>query len=95
MSYEPHPIPTDDVELPTELSHLAERLAEHVHDLWAIQRMADGWRYGPHRDDEQKLHPCLVPYGDLPPGEKKYDRLVTDGTLKAIISLGYDITKRG
>lgn len=91
MSYQPHPIDTKGIDLPNELKPLTERLAENAHDLWAAQRLAQGWRYGPQRDDTQKLHPCLVPYADLPDSEKEYDRIAALGTLKAILILGYKI----
>jgi hypothetical protein len=91
MEYVPRPINAGDVALPPELAPLTERLAENAHDLWAAQRLAQGWRYGPQRDDAQKLHPCLVPYDQLPDSEKEYDRIAALGTLKAILSLGYRI----
>jgi ryanodine receptor 2 len=91
MSYQPKPIPTEHVVLPAELTPLTERLAENAHDLWAAQRLSQGWSYGPKRDDTQKLHPCLVPYADLPESEKEYDRVTALGTLKAILALGYRI----
>ena len=47
MNYQPRPIATEDVVLPDELVRLTERLAEHNHDLWAAQRMAEGWTHGP------------------------------------------------
>lgn len=25
------------------------------------QRLAEGWSYGPYRDDQNKRHACLVP----------------------------------
>ena len=67
--YTPTPISTDDVELPQELIALSERIAQNVHDVWAAGRIADGWRYGPQRDDLKKTHPCLqfCPSLILPP----------------------------
>jgi ryanodine receptor 2 len=70
---------------------LAERLAEHVHDLWAEARLAEGWTYGPRRDDEARTHPGLVPYADLTEQEKGYDRRTALGTLRAILALGYEL----
>ncbi|MFO7957181.1 MAG: RyR domain-containing protein, partial [Candidatus Brocadiia bacterium] len=91
--YRPEPIDTSDVELPAELSDLTERLAEHVHDLWAVQRLEEGWEYGPQRSEIARTHPCLVPYQDLPDSEKDYDRDTAVGTLEAIYALGYSIQK--
>lgn len=90
-NYDPTPIETSSIELPSDLQALGERLAENAHDLWAAQRLAQGWSHGSQRDDTRKLHPCLVPYADLPESEKIYDRLAAVGTLKAILTLGYRI----
>jgi len=91
MAYTPNPLNTDDVKLPQELSPLTERLAEQIHDLWAKQRIKDGWQYGVHRDDSRKFHPCLVPYDQLSDEEKEYDRVTALGTLKTVIKLGYRV----
>ncbi len=91
MSYTPRPIDTAAVTLPPELRELTERLAENAHDLWAAQRIKDGWTPGPVRNDAAKQHPCLVPYADLPETEKEYDRVAALGTLKAMVALGYSI----
>lgn len=91
MTYKPAPIDTSAVSLPSELEKLTEQLAANTHDLWAEQRQAEGWSYGPHRDDQNKRHPCLVPYEELPDSEKTYDRITALGTLKAILRLGSTI----
>jgi hypothetical protein len=91
--YQPKPIDTSKVALTPGIQELTERLAEHAHDIWAAQRLAQGWTYGPQRDDAAKRHPCLVPYADLPESEKEYDRAAAVQTLKAIVALGYRITK--
>jgi hypothetical protein len=93
MPYSPRPIATAGVTLPRELVELTERLAESNHDMWAKQRLADGWTYGPTRDDKAKKHPDLLPYSDLPEPEKVYDRNSVIETLKAILALGYRIEK--
>jgi len=92
--YQPNPKHLDDVPLPQELVALTEQIAENVHEVWAASRVAQGWTYGPLRDDEKKQTPCLVPYADLPEEEKAYDRNTAMETLKLIVSLGYDIRKK-
>lgn len=92
--YRPKPIATKTVSLPKALDALLERLAEHVHDVWARQRIKDGWRYGPTRNDTRKTHPGLVPYAELSDAEKEYDRNTARETLKAIVKLGYHIEPR-
>jgi len=93
MTYQPQPIDTGHVKLPEGIESLKERLAEHNHDVWAQQRISEGWTYGPRRDDERKQHPCLVPYAELPESEKQYDRNTALAMLLAITALGYRIEK--
>jgi len=93
MDYHPQPASTADVNLPAEILALTEQLARNAHEVWAQQRLSDGWTYGPERDDKTKKHPCLVPYEQLPESEKEYDRLTAMETLRAILALGYRITR--
>lgn len=91
MTYQPRPLDLKYIPLPEALRPLVERLAENNHDVWAAQRLAEGWRYGPARRDDTKEHPCLVPYGDLPESEKEYDRQSAIATIKAILALGFHL----
>ena len=93
MNYKPKPIDTSGVKLSDDLDKLTELLAENAHDIWSTQRLADGWRYGPERNDAKKEHPDLKPYKELSESEKEYDRKAAMETLKAIIALGYRIEK--
>ena len=91
MTYEPRPIDTSGIVLSRELSELTELLAENTHDLWARRRLAEGWRYGPERNDANKTHPDLVHYSELVEAEKDYDRTTAIETVKVFVSLGYRI----
>jgi hypothetical protein len=93
-SYRPQPLRTDHIRLDRSLLELVELLAENAHDIWAQQRLAEGWSFGPERCDESKRHPCLVPYSELPESEKEYDRKAVLGTVRAVLALGFAITKR-
>lgn len=92
--YEPKPIDTSDVILSDDLLELTEKIAENVHDVWAVGRIEQGWTYGPERNDELKTTPCLVPYLELPDSEKEYDRNTALETLKLITKLGYKLAKK-
>ena len=92
-NYIPQPIDTSDIQLPEELNSLLEAMAKNVHEIWAKERLAQGWTYGEKRDDAQKHHPCLVAYEDLPEEEKMYDRNTSVETLKLILKLGFKIKK--
>jgi hypothetical protein len=90
-NYEPKPIDTSGVTLPEEILELTELLAKNAHDVWAQQRLSEGWIWGTERDDAAKKHPALVPYDQLPDSEKQYDRNGAMETLKAILAMGYRI----
>lgn len=92
-TYNPAPLDTTGVELPPELEELAEELARNVHEVWARNRIDDGWTYGAERDDTTRRHPCLVPYDELPDREKDYDRATSRETIRMILSLGFKITR--
>ena len=93
MSYQPQPVDTSAIHLSSDIIELTERLAHNTHEVWAKERMAQGWQFGRQRDDARKEHPSLVAYEDLPDSEKVYDRNTAIETLKAIIAFGYRISK--
>lgn len=92
--YIPAPIDLSDVELSEDLNELREAIAENAHEIWAQNRQAEGWSYGPQRDDKKLLHPDMVPYSQLPESEKEYDREMAMKTIKLLKKLGYDLIKR-
>lgn len=93
MTYKPEPIVTTEIELPVEILGLKEELARNIHEVWASQRIEQGWIYGPERNDRKKTHPNLVPYEKLTEEDKDYDRNTAMETLKMILSLGFKIEK--
>lgn len=93
-TYIPKPIDLSDVELTDDLNDLREAIAENAHEIWADNRRKEGWSYGPRRDDALKQTPDLVPYSQLPEGEKAYDREMAMKTIKLLKKLGYDLIKR-
>ena len=95
INYKPSPISTDDIILDKDIMDLAEKLAENSHDIWAIRRIDEDWKYGTIRDDTKKTTPDLIPYEELTESEKKYDRDTSIETLKVIQKLGFTISKRG
>ena len=92
-NYTPTPVDTSNIQLPEELMALAEAISKNVHEVWAQNRIREGWTYGPVRDDQKRQTPCLVPYDQLPEEEKAYDRNTAFGTLKFIVSQGFEIHK--
>lgn len=79
--YEPKPIDTTYAELPAEIVALGEQMAEHVHDLWAVTKIAGG----------NTEHPDLIPYSELTEDKKDYDRNTAFGSLRFIYAKGFKI----
>ena len=84
MTYEPKPVDTSAIPVSPELNVLIERLAQNAHDVWAAQRLSEGWKHGPNRSDTEKTTPCMVPYEELPESEKKYDREMAVQSIKLV-----------
>lgn len=38
-----------------------------MHENWLAHYEALGWKHGPVKDADEKTHPLLVPYDDVPP----------------------------
>lgn len=91
--YRPRPIPTEHIVLSDEILQLVELLAENAHDIWAEERLLDGWTFGPERDDTERRHPCLIPYTQLAERDRDYDRQMVIGSIRAILALGFTISR--
>lgn len=48
---------------------------EQLHESWLETKRADGWIYGLTRDNRSKVHPCMVPYDQLPIAQRRKDAL--------------------
>ena len=48
---------------------------EQSHHLWMETKLAEGWKYGPAKDAEKKVHPAMLPYDKLPREQKAKDYL--------------------
>ena len=46
---------------------------DHSHVNWLKEKLANGWKYGPVKDQDKKEHPCCVPYDGLPTEQKAKD----------------------
>lgn len=91
--YEPHPLNLENIPLTDDLVELQEAIAENAHEVWAAARKAEGWTYGPVRNDALKQHPDMLPYSALPDSEKEYDRLMAINTIKLVKKLGWELVK--
>jgi len=71
-----------------------DRLAEAEHELWEQVRVAQGWRAGPVRDDEAKVHPMIgVPWAQLPPENQEKDRDVVRLLPEILAEFGLEVVR--
>lgn len=45
------------------------------HESWLRNKLDNGWKYGPIKDEQKKEHPCIVDYEQLPVEQKAKDYL--------------------
>jgi hypothetical protein len=70
-----------------------ESLAEAEHQRWCDERTAQGWTYGPVRDNEKRLHPNLVPWSELTDADKEKDRQMMREISKVLARRGLTFVK--
>lgn len=54
---------------------LLELLACSEHQRWMAEKIMDGWRGGPVRDNQRKIHPDIRPSAELSELAKEKDRV--------------------
>ncbi|KAL4003146.1 RIH domain family protein [Acanthocheilonema viteae] len=85
----PKPIDISTVVLPHFAMEIHEKLAENLHELWAMRKIELGWNYGEVRDERTRRHPCLTSFQQLPQNEKTYNINLAIDTMKTIEALRY------
>ncbi|XP_076818158.1 ryanodine receptor 2-like isoform X3 [Clavelina lepadiformis] len=90
-AFVPDAVNTQNVVLSPYLQAVVPKLAESIHELWAMTRIQGGWSYGTARDDAKKQNPCLVEFARLPEQERSFNLTMSYETLRTIIALGYHI----
>jgi hypothetical protein len=60
------PMPVDETRI--------EELAAAEHRRWVASRATAGWRFGATHAESARLHPCMVPWGQLIETERAKDR---------------------
>ncbi|XP_072425167.1 ryanodine receptor 3 isoform X3 [Chiloscyllium punctatum] len=87
-SFIPKPVDTSQIVLPSHLEKVQSKLAENIHELWAMNKIELGWTYGKVRDDNKRQHPCLVNFDKLPEQERNYNLQMSLETLKTLLAFG-------
>jgi len=56
------------------------------HEMWASNKLHNGWKYGENKDDRAKTHPHLLPWDKLTEKQKNKNRMFI-GIVNALRSL--------
>lgn len=59
---------------------------DQLHDTWVAEKKAAGWVYGEEKDIDNKIHPFIAPFDELPQERKTFD-----AALQAIVFALKDI----
>ena len=66
------------------MENIKDKLAENIHEMWAMGKIESGWTFGERRDDTMGHHPCLTQFQNLPPAEKRYNVQLALQTLRFV-----------
>ncbi|XP_033931816.1 ryanodine receptor 3 [Pseudochaenichthys georgianus] len=89
--YKPAPQDLSDVKLNAGQEVLVDKLAENAHNVWAKDRIKQGWTYGIQQDLKSRRNPRLVPYALLDERTKKSNRDSLREAIRTMVGYGYDI----
>lgn len=45
------------------------------HNAWMEEKIEQGWKYGDTKNEDEKTHPCIVAFEELPHFQQKKDAL--------------------
>ncbi|MBF0527144.1 MAG: AAA family ATPase [Deltaproteobacteria bacterium] len=85
---------TTDDEVSAVLESLIDVLAEEEHDLWMEHKRLQGWSYGKKRNDDDRIHPCLVPYRALNKEDQKKDQNAVRVFPEIVQKANFKISRR-
>ena len=59
------------------------------HDIFKAGKERDGWKVGAEKSEEEKTHPLLIPYGELPEWAKEANRVTVRAIPRKLAFAGY------
>ncbi|XP_055328995.1 ryanodine receptor 1-like [Paramacrobiotus metropolitanus] len=89
--YKPLPFDLSRCHLDADVENLVETLAANLHEIWAKNRIQQGWQYGNSEDNQCKRSPHLVPYDKIDWTIKKANRDAVQNIVKSLIALGCNL----
>lgn len=76
------------------IMEICEKWEKEKHDIWMKQKVDSGWNYGTTVSEDNKTHPLLRPWADLPKKYKKVDTSKMEEMLEVMNKQGYVLIKK-
>ncbi|KAM9612984.1 ryanodine receptor 2 [Trichechus inunguis] len=92
-NFNPQPVDTSNITIPEKLEYFINKYAEHSHDKWSMDKLANGWIYGEVYSDSSKIQPLMKPYKLLSEKEKEIYRWPIKESLKTMLAWGWRIER--
>jgi hypothetical protein len=70
-----------------------EIMAELEHARWNVERLLDGWKWGPIKDVAKKVSPYIIPWSALPEEMREVDREVVRDIPHLLAEVGIEIVR--
>ena len=70
-----------------------QKLAEMEHGRWNVERLMQGWRYGPRKDSARKVSPYIIAWQHLSDEIKQYDIDAIENLPAVLHAAGYVVEK--
>ncbi|XP_070401458.1 ryanodine receptor 2 isoform X3 [Nothobranchius furzeri] len=89
--YKPAPLDLSYIKLTPTQEAMVDKLAENAHNVWARDRIRQGWTYGILQDVKNRRNPRLVPYGLLDERTKKSNKDSLREAVRTLLGYGYNL----
>uniref|UniRef100_A0A8D3BQL3 Ryanodine receptor 2 n=1 Tax=Scophthalmus maximus TaxID=52904 RepID=A0A8D3BQL3_SCOMX len=89
--YKPAPLDLSHIKLTSTQEAMVDKLAENAHNVWARDRIHQGWTYGIQQDLKNRRNPRLVPYTLLDERTKKSNKDSLREAVRTLLGYGYNL----
>ncbi|EPY74323.1 hypothetical protein CB1_002126001 [Camelus ferus] len=89
--YKPAPMDLSFIKLTPSQEAMVDKLAENAHNVWARDRIRQGWTYGIQQDVKNRRNPRLVPYALLDDRTKKSNKDSLREAVRTLLGYGYSL----
>ncbi|XP_061561261.1 ryanodine receptor 2 isoform X2 [Phycodurus eques] len=89
--YKPAPLDLYHIKLTSTQEAMVDKLAENAHNVWARDRIRQGWTYGIQQDVKNRRNPRLVPYSLLDERTKKSNKDSLREAVRTLLGYGYNL----